>query len=146
MEMCQSRLLEKSGLLSNHHTLPWEQIVQTAHELSAWIGLAICEKAVVLKLGILRPLHVQTELKGHLLIWPKPVKQRNRRAECLKIQVTDREFDSLEKSTAFRFRPKPQSSRSHMRTCAKYRMIWTTVHSFKRLVSTRANLSVILFN
>src|SRR5712671_1642462 len=75
----------------------WQNVTQAAHKLGAGVGAAIGKKAVVVQLGILRPLDVQAELKGHLLIRRQPVEQRDRRAERLEIKVADWEFDSLEK-------------------------------------------------
>ena len=53
----------------------------------AWIGLAVRQEHVVLRLIARRADHMQTELERHLFVGPRPVEQRDCRPKSLEVQV-----------------------------------------------------------
>src|ERR1039458_8936033 len=98
---CRTALLEtallKWRVVSHDGAGAGGGIPQLEHELRSGIVTVFGQKHDMFRLGSRRTDDMQTELKRHLLVRMKPVKQRNRRATCLEVQVAHRVFELSEK-------------------------------------------------
>ena len=86
------------GVVNNDTALVADAVAQPVQEFRPWIAAPVGEEGVMLRLRARRGLPVQAELKRNLLIRPQSVEQRDRRVECLEVEVADGVFQASEEA------------------------------------------------